>query len=540
LDVAARRPLDDAASIRTYHDSLLFLAAYPDDSLILRDIERELRRIARAARRLSCHRVRCLKNSGIAGTHIFCPYSLNICSWLARNFGRNAVLDWNDEDDEEAFCEFLNHIVAAVERDGLLSDRFSTRNWIRLATGRSRTDLAWLVQCFDALPASSALRGQAFEALDLPVRWSLLGRRASRTFLRFPRRTPYWQTHDIVRRPDVSAILKCRIPESRPLSLKPARKMLDICRGTMCVRRREIDTLTYANEREVYHFRLENGFDVAVFGMSPERRLPIESYFGFVVARNRVPIGYGGGWVFMERCEIGVNIFDEFRGGESALAFALVLRVFRWHFRAAYFTVDPFQFGADNAEAIRSGAFWFYYRLGFRPVDAKAAALAEEEVRRLSRDRAYRSPPSVLQRLAAARLRLELRSARDAGECVPEISDIGLAVTRWIGRRFDGDRSAAEHWAVQQALHSLKPVGRSDWSAEERAAFDRLCPLIAMTPWIARRPRADRQSLICLMRAKGGVTERAYVSRLQSNECLKRLLKEVAKAGARVGRSARP
>lgn len=533
-------PIDDPRAIRNYHDALLFVIAHPDDRSVLRQVDRELLRIRRVVQSRTSGQVRRLENSGIAGSHVVCPFSLDICRWLTNQFGREVRLEWENDDGSESFGEFLNHLAAPVERDGLLCERLSTREWIRVAAGRGRADLSWLIQQVDAMPASEVVREQAFDTLDLAVRWSLRGRRSSRTLVRFPPRPLHWQTGDFLRSPNAETILEQSVPAARPLPATNARAVLDACRATLCVRRREIDTLTYANDREVYLFRQEHGIDIAVFGMSPDRRLPIESYFGFVVARNRVPIGYGGGWVFMERCEIGVNIFDEFRGGESALAFACVLRVFRHHFRAGYFTVDPFQFGAGNTEAIRSGAFWFYYRLGFRPIDPRTAKLAENEHCQLSSDRKYRCPPSALRRLAGARLRLDLRSAANAAAHAPEIIDIGLAVTRWIGKRFAGNRKTAEAWAVRRASKVLGATGLSRWPVEERSAFERLSPLVAMTTWSNRCPSADRKSLVRLMRAKGGKTERSYVMRLQAHEAFKGLLGEVAKAGGRIAKGARP
>ena len=35
------------------------------------------------------------------------------------------------------------------------------------------------------------------------------------------------------------------------------------------------------------------------------------------------------------------------------------------------FVVEPSQFGGTNKEGLLSGAFWFYYRLGFRPIDPR-------------------------------------------------------------------------------------------------------------------------------------------------------------------------
>ncbi|MFO1316643.1 MAG: hypothetical protein U1F58_13655 [Burkholderiales bacterium] len=53
-----------------------------------------------------------------------------------------------------------------------------------------------------------------------------------------------------------------------------------------------------------------------------------------------------------------------------------ILRAFHTLYGSGRFVVNPYQFGAGNAEAIASGAFWFYYRLGFRPAHALTRALA--------------------------------------------------------------------------------------------------------------------------------------------------------------------
>jgi hypothetical protein len=64
------------------------------------------------------------------------------------------------------------------------------------------------------------------------------------------------------------------------------------------------------------------------------------------------------------------------------------------------FSVDPYQIGHENQEAIDSGAFWFYRKLGFRPVAPAIAALTAREEARMQRTPGYRSSPRVLERLA--------------------------------------------------------------------------------------------------------------------------------------------
>ncbi len=505
------------------------MAATPDDAEMLRLVNLELRRITRITRdTLKAGRQReidRLADSGMAETVTTCAFSVEAAEWLARRFGRSAELDWDDGSAGEKLDEFLNLLVAGVERDGLLSDRLTTREWIRLARGSQHTtDLAWLVDRFNRLGATPELREQAFESLDLRIRWKLTDKIASRTLARFPRRPTFFQDEAIVRAGSLRGEMARSLPATRRLPIQQARDLLDVCRATLCVRHREIDTLTYASERDVTLFRLDRGVDVAVFGMVPDRRLPIESYYGFVAARNRVPIGYGGCWLFGDRCEIGVNIFDAFRGGESGFVFRQIMRVYHQYFGARRFLVDPYQFGADNAEAIRSGAYWFYDRLGFRPTDESARRLAVMERSKCLTDRSYRSPARVLRRLARSKLTFDLDGEVDTQCDEIELSEIGLAVTRWIGREFDGDREAAGRWAVERARRDLGVRGLSKWPPDERRSFERLSVLMGLIPDLGKWSPTEKKSLVALMRAKGGISERRYIRAIRGHARLQTTL----------------
>ncbi|MFQ5501936.1 MAG: hypothetical protein ACE5EQ_06495 [Phycisphaerae bacterium] len=529
LTQCARDPFGVVRDLRDYHDLLLFMAATPDDAEMLRIVNTELRRIARITRDIMKsgrrREIDRLVDSGMAGTVTTCAFSVEAAAWLARRFGRSVELDWEDGSAGEKLDEFLNLLVAGVERDGLLSDRLTTREWNRLARGSQHTtDLAWLVDRFNRLEATPELREQAFESLDLRICWRLTDKIASRTFARFPRRPTFFQDDAIVRAGSLCGEMARPLPATRRLPIQQARDLLDVCRTTLCVRHREIDTLTYASERDVTLFQLDRGVDVAVFGMVPDRRLPIESYYGFVAARNRVPIGYGGGWLFGDRCEIGVNIFDAFRGGESGFVFRQIMRVYHQFFGARRFFVDPYQFGADNAEAIRSGAYWFYDRLGFRPTDEKARQLAETERSKRIVDRAYRSPARILRRLARSKLAFDLDGEGNMRRDEIELSEIGLAVTRWIGCEFDGDREAAGRWAVERARRDLGERGMSKWPPNERRSFERLSMLLGPISDLSEWTTRDKKSLVALMRAKGGISERRYIRAIRAHAKLRAAL----------------
>ncbi len=521
MRAASKQSIDDPRVLTAYHETLLFLAAYPDDRAIWTLANRELRRLGAEAKRLvrSSHRAaRVLENSGIAGTEVVCSYSIDLLAWMVERFSRDVEFDWDDESLGDEFDEFLPNLASRVEADGLMSDQLSTRGWMRRAKGRFRgTDLAWVVRRFQRCRVDGPLRDRLFDSLELRVRWRPAAK-ASRTLGRLPNSRVYCHADGILRLGSLRDEMERPLPRGRPVVPSEGRRLMDTVRAALAVRERETDAGTYPQFGEVYHWRLDRGFEVVLHGMAPARRLPIESFFGFMLAKNGIPLGYGGGWVFFDRCEVGVNIFDTFRGGESAFGFAQVIRVYRQLFRARRFTVDPYQFGQDNTEAIKSGAFWFYYRLGFRPLETKLAFLAADEWSRITADRTHRSSPSVLRRLARAHIALDVDSSVEA---TPDLKKLSLAATKWIGRRFAGDRETAEAWC-EKRLARVLGVRSTDLVDDERDSFRQLGMLVAMIDDLPRWSKTDRAIVANILRAKGGSGEVRYANLLQRHDRLRR------------------
>ena len=70
--------------------------------------------------------------------------------------------------------------------------------------------------------------------------------------------------------------------------------------------------------------------------------------------------------------------------------------------------VEAGEFGAENDEAIAGGAYWFYWRLGFRPREMALRARAEREAARLVKSRTKKSSAATLRALAHGTLELVL------------------------------------------------------------------------------------------------------------------------------------
>lgn len=214
--------------------------------------------------------------------------------------------------------------------------------------------------------------------------------------------------------------------------------MVTVGRGALAMSLRETDPVTYAHEEEVELFDMGRGVDIALYPMIPGRRLPLESYVGYIAFKNRIPIAYGGGWIFLHRSKIGINVFPAFRGGESAFLFCQILRLYHHHYNVKRFIVEPYQVGKNNTEGLRSGAFWFYYRFGFRPSIEKLQELASKEFEMIHADKNYRTPLSVMKQLANSNLELNLSPEKKYADADP--LKISEAVTQFINDRFLGNR----------------------------------------------------------------------------------------------------
>jgi hypothetical protein len=280
----------------------------------------------------------------------------------------------------------------------------------------------------------------------------------------------------------------------------------------MVTRSRDLDAFAGASPRDVRIADCGDGLEFVCLGVAPRARLLLEAVYGYLVLQNGVPIGYALASALFGSSEIAFNIFDSFRGAEAAWAYGRFLGVVRAMFGTDTFTIFPYQLGHGNEEGIESGAWWFYYKLGYRPRDAATRRLVRRELARLRRRPAYRSSAATLRQLARTNVFFELGPTRDDVIGVLPIDRLGLAVTAAVTRRFGSDRAAATDALSDEAAEILSA---GDWRRlppDERMAWRRLSPLTMCLPGVARWPRRDRSALAAIMRAKGGRRESAFVA----------------------------
>lgn len=408
----------DAASPIRLHEALLFFRAYPPNAEVPRLTEALLALLEKRIAQLRRAGADVLPFeepdvSGIAGTGLSAQFSYDIARWLAGNHPRSVEIDW-DGYDAALLGPLLRRLHPFANEDLLVEANIPYMQWFRAAKGRAPgSDLGWLLARIEALPITPADRAELFAQAKIFVRWQINAASRTRTRLPGPRKV-FYHDHALIRRADVSLDAELSSPPLaiEQLSRAAGEKMLDFARETSAMRYRELHGFTFGDPAHVLWAKLGRGLEVFVSGVPPGHRLPLRAYHAGMFFKNGVPIGYIETLTLFEHMEVGFNLYYTFREGETAWLYARLLRLFRQLLDVTCFAVDPYQLGAHNEEAIESGAFWFYRKLGFRPASARVAELLSKEESKLRATPTHRTPAHLLRRLAAGWMIYEIPGSR--------------------------------------------------------------------------------------------------------------------------------
>jgi hypothetical protein len=504
-----RADLGTPAAIVRLHEALLATLAYPDDRALRAFAERAL---AGFGRRADVRRHRAaLADSGIAGCDIRFGFFAPTARRLAARCPARLDLDVESLADAEALEAWLPLLAHDAEVPGLDEYDYGLAGWLDRLRAPGDGTGAFVARSLSARLADDPVFERVHDGLGLEYVLRGDATTPSRTHSRWPVRSVRFQAGPFAGRPDLARVVDQPPRAIRALSPREGERVLALAMEAMVTRARDLDVFAWGDARDVRRVDCGDGLEFLMIGALPERRLLLESVYGFLTLKNGVPVGYVLTSALYRSAEIAFNVFDTFRGAEAGPVYGKVLGMTRALFGADAFTIFPYQLGEGNAEAIESGAWWFYEKMGFRPRDPAARALMRREHARMARDPRHRSSPSVLRRLARANLYwFRDRSRRDVIGELP-LPSAGIAVTRLVTRRFAGDRALAAAACEARAADLLRVRTLHGWSRGERHAWARWAPLVTLLPGVARWSPRERSALVAVIRAKGGRHEDAFV-----------------------------
>ncbi|MBI5058625.1 hypothetical protein HZB60_02450 [candidate division KSB1 bacterium] len=515
------------------HEALLFYKAYPRSLEVRRFCERELQQFYARVRALDDDERTSLDQSGVVGSRMFYAFDDLPVRWLAGRQQGQIDIDWEEFDhkDPDPLAALLPMFLTAVEADAGDDGDLSSRDLIEAARGK-QSALAWLLDRFEAaFPAG--IREHIYNPLQLPLALELIPEGPSRTLVDDgqPRKMFIWDptaartSFDLVR--EINRPLVLPKPVSRKLGLQ----FFDLVYSTLLIRHRELYPLTYGNPEEVYDIPLDRGIRIVWWFMQPQMRLPIEAGWGCIILKNNVPIGYGAGGLTGQRSEISINVFDTFRGGEAAWLYAQYGRICRAVCPAPWLVTRRWQLGGEgNTEGLVSGTYWFYDKLGFRSVDPAIRKIADRERALIAKRKGYRTPKSVLKKIAEADVVLSLAGRPPSEYREYPLGSVGLLATKTIAHLFNGSRKGLESRVLKEC-HLRWGLDSSRWTKDEKVRAGQMLLWALAIPDFDRWTARERQSVFELCRAKGAGCEVNYARALSKNLKFTSALAKLGKSG---------
>lgn len=502
LDGLRRCRFGSAAALLRYHEILCWMAAYPDDAPLLAAVNAELGRFAQRSdlRRFGPAFV----NSGVAGSVAYCNFFWMMARWLVPQFGPGVKLDWDGTSFEPRLRAALPLLLPWSQAEAVRRSKLPLRILLDRLRGGG-TDAAFVVGAIGQMPGDEFAREQYHDAIDPSYALAPAPGVPSRTLACHPPAPLVFRnTPPSAARPDLLRELRRKPLRVTPVPAPEARALVDLARGAMLTRARDLVAFSWGDARDVVMVDDGDGLAFAMIGSLPERRLPLPAVHGLLMLRNRVPVGYVQLDCLLGGAEVAFNLFDTFRGGEAAYLFARVLALAHHVLGAQAFSIEPYQLGEGNDEGIASGAWWFYYKMGFRPIAPEPKRVLAQELARIGRRPSHRSDAATLAQLATGHMVFE--PTPDVRAWLPWMPGLGLAA-----------KLLPEPEAAALALRRLSLAGLRGWSVPERQAWQRFAPVLAALGGVEQWSAQQRSAAAAVVRAKGGRREALYLARMRAH-----------------------
>ncbi|HYM77344.1 MAG TPA: hypothetical protein VE377_15320 [Candidatus Dormibacteraeota bacterium] len=568
----SRQEFDDPKSLIRFHEALLFLRAFPASASVVPQVEKLLHRFHERIGRIrqlggDMSVFDDFDTSGIAGTTMQDTLNFEVARWLVRRIPGNVEIAWDDYDEERAMGSTWPRFVPLLEEDSDVEANIPWRRWLDAARGREK-DFAWLIRRFEEWDTSDLrLKAELYDSMRLPLRWHLKNLKLSRT--RNWRRPGKFFVHDgpLITRRDVSLAREFERPAPKfvRLSRREGEAVMQTIREVMVVRYRELYGTTLGDPTSVVRAEAGRGVVFYFWNLPPSRRLPVRAYVAGFTLKNGVPINYVEAIGLCEWIEVGFNTFYTYRQGETAWIYAQALRCLCAWTGAKTISVYPYQIGQNNDEALDSGAFWFYRKLGFRSGKPELEQLARNEERKIAADAKYRTPRRTLARLAEAHVFYEVpglkprfsegtltrplkgrsstvdhaftvepASLPEREALLPALPaeikrgpwdtfstrNLALRVNQRMAREFGGDAVRIREASMREVARAVA-VNPSRWTPSERHSFANWSLVLALIPGLAGWTGAEKRQLVAIIRAQSGRDEMHYLRRTQQHERLR-------------------
>lgn len=448
LGLLAQEHWSTPKQLLAYHEVLLFMAAYPEHAEQLRIVEQELNRISTVLHKMKPNDKIPFQDSGLPYCNIITSFSHDLTEWISHLEQCQISIDSYDATAID-LNTLLKLTLPLVEHEetaaGLSNDAL-----LETLKVKKKNRLQFILNEFGKLQNTPLIKDHLWASLKMFVSIEGKDKYFSRTF-NCIQTAPIYFHQSLLKQFDAKALLDAPLPPPKKLNKSELTNLNEVIKKSLLFLLRETDPATYLQPESLRYYELERGISIAIYGMIPERQMAFQSYIGYTLFKNGYPSAYGGSWVFGRTAMFGLNIFETYRGGESGYIMCQLLRVYRQAFGIDYFEIEPYQYGKDNEEGIKTGAFWFYYKFGFRPTDSELADLAAKEYHKIKTKPGYRTKEDTLLRFTESTIAWQV-----SGKKPMKITALTGKITTMFAKKFKDDRSLAVSFCKQEFLKKTK------------------------------------------------------------------------------------
>ena len=515
IKAVSKEKLTSKKVVQLFQNTLLFLIAYPDNKLVYASASQTLQQLhsyIQSHRKLKDS----LYNSGITNTQLCASYSFEMVKWLRATYKKNIRISSFEAGDTQ--IQFiLSVVMPKVESEIMQDGNAGWRSWLKQSIKQEEDLLDLLIAVFDETDIRPEVKDELWNALGINIEINFI----SHDCLPGSLINTYY--HRSLLKKKIIRDIKGIKPAKANLEKEVASQIIDCSRMILVRHLREIDPITFTSPHLVAYYQLPRGISIALMGMVPARRHPIDSYMGYVVFKNGLPVAYAGSWILFDSARIGLNIFPAYRGGESQYIFEQVLKLHRGVYNLKRFSTDPYQIGKDNSDGIHSGAFWIYYHAGFRPIRDEQKKIAAEEAKKIKTIPGYRTPTSVLKKLADSRL--ELIMQKNAVQF--DATDLSRVYAGILKKQFNNKRKPAEELATKTLAAILKIKNYQEMNLQY--VLKNWSILLLDQEKELQRNQELKKALKKIFELKANGSEEEYITGLQRAGALRKILEGIVK-----------
>jgi len=490
--------------------ALLFMIAYPDNKTVyniantlLKQLRDHIQKNEKAAYSLY--------NTGITGTSVCAAFSFEVVKWLRKTRPGDITLSSFEADDDK-IQTVLSVVMPKTESEIFQDGNAEWKGWLKQLKKNEEDLLDQFISIFDSSDIRSGVKEELWNTIGLNVEINF----STHCCLPESLISPFY--HRSLIRKEIKKQAPLVKPVRVKLSENEAEQIIDCSKMILVRHLREIDPTSFTDLKYVSYYQLPRGFSIALMGMVPEHRHPVDSYLSYTIFKNGLPVSYGGSWILFDSGRFGFNVFPDYRGGESKYMFELLLQLHSKVFNLKRFTVDPYQIGKDNSDGIHSGSFWIYYHAGFRPLQKEQRELAASEAAKILNNKKYRSPASVLKTLANSRQELIMQKSAVRFD----VTDLSRAYAGILKEKFNGNRLKAEKDSAKKLAGILQIKNYQDDNINFVLKNWSLLLLSCEKELLQNSGLKKLLKKLFMMKAKG--SEEDYIKTLQQSPDLKKMM----------------